>query len=92
MTMTLKPATPTDRERIIDAVELLRNARTMLRLAGATKATEAAQKAVNSAEGALRHVDRRLTGRAEACPTSGCGPSTTTAAPPCSISKRASTR
>ena len=77
MTMTLKHATPTDRERIIDAVDLLRNARTMLRLAGATKATEAAQKAVNSAEGALRHVDRRLTGRAEASQPVTAAPSST---------------
>ena len=53
-------ATPADGHAIAIAVERLREARTLLRQAGARQAASAAGKAISSAEGAARHVQHRI--------------------------------
>ena len=55
------PASVLDREMVTEAIELLRQARTLLGRAGAARARVAAARAMKSAEGAERHVVRRLT-------------------------------
>lgn len=55
----LKPATPRSKQQIDEALKLMRRARTLLRDVGATKATTKILSAINSAEGARRHCDRR---------------------------------
>lgn len=56
----LKQATHRDAETIDFAINDLRKVRTALRAAGAPMAARAVQRAINSAEGARRHVDRRI--------------------------------
>ncbi|GEM_PF-2181649 len=55
----LKPATPHSRQQIDDALKLMRRARGLLRVAGASKAAGRLHSAINSAEGARRHCERR---------------------------------
>ena len=55
----LKPATPRSRQQIDDALKLMRRARGLLREAGASKAAGRLHSAINSAEGARRHCQRR---------------------------------
>lgn len=55
----LKPATAASKRQIDEALKLMRRARTLLRDAGATKATTKILSAINSAEGARRHCERR---------------------------------
>lgn len=56
----IAPATPEHGQAIAIAVERLREARTLLRQAGARQAAAAAGKAISSAEGAARHVQHRI--------------------------------
>lgn len=56
----IKPATASDRKAIADALGSLREARTLLRRASADRACKAASRAINSAEGASRHVAHRI--------------------------------
>jgi hypothetical protein len=56
----ITPATPEHGQAIAIAVERMREARGLLRQAGARKAASAAGKAISSAEGAARHVQHRL--------------------------------
>lgn len=56
----IKPAGPADRTAIADALSALRDARTLLRSAGADRACKAAARAIDSAEGAFRHVSHRI--------------------------------
>jgi hypothetical protein len=56
----ISPATPEHGQAIAIAVEQLREARTLLRRAGARQAASAAGKAISSAEGAARHVHHRI--------------------------------
>ena len=56
----ITPATPEHGQAIAIAIERLREARTLLRQAGARQADSAAGKAINSAEGAARHVQHRI--------------------------------
>lgn len=56
----ITPATAEQGHAIAIAVERLREARTLLRQAGARQAAAAAGKAINSAEGAARHVQHRV--------------------------------
>jgi hypothetical protein len=56
----ITPATPEQAQAIAIAVERLREARTLLRQAGAGKAASAAARAINSAEGAARHAQHRI--------------------------------
>lgn len=53
-------ATPENGQAIAIAVERLREARKLLRNAGARNAAAAAGKAISSAEGAARHVQHRI--------------------------------
>lgn len=53
-------ATPENGQAIAIAVERLREARKLLRDAGARKAAAAAGQAISSAEGAARHVQHRI--------------------------------
>jgi hypothetical protein len=53
-------ATPENGQAIAIAVERLREARKLLRDAGARNAAAAAGKAISSAEGAARHVHHRI--------------------------------
>lgn len=53
-------AGPEHGQAIAIAVERLREARTLLRQAGASQAASAASKAISSAEGAARHVQHRI--------------------------------
>ena len=55
----LKPATPRSTQQIDDALKLMRRARGLLREAGASKAAGRLHSAINSAEGARRHCQRR---------------------------------
>ena len=55
----LKPASPRSKHQIDDALKLMRRARGLLREAGAPKATSRLHSAINSAEGARRHCERR---------------------------------
>lgn len=56
----IMPATQADREAIGRACALLREARDLLRRAGAVRAHKAAVHGLKSAEGAERHVAHRL--------------------------------
>lgn len=56
----ITPATPADRDAIVRACALLREARDLLRRAGAARAHEAVVHGLKSAEGAGRHVAHRL--------------------------------
>ncbi|MBA3895826.1 MAG: hypothetical protein H0X36_01525 [Sphingomonadaceae bacterium] len=56
----IKPATGIDKAAIGDAINALREARTLLRRAGAERACKAAARALKSAEGARRHVHHRI--------------------------------
>lgn len=56
----ITPATLEHGQAIAIAVERLREARTLLRQAGARQAASAAGKAISSAEGAARHVRHRI--------------------------------
>jgi hypothetical protein len=56
----IKPATGGDKAAIAEAIGSLRDARTLLRKAGADRACKAATRALNSAEGARRHVNHRI--------------------------------
>jgi hypothetical protein len=56
----ITPATPEQGQAIANAVERLREARALLRQAGARQAAAAAGKAISSAEGAARDVAVRL--------------------------------
>lgn len=56
----IKPAGPLDRTTIIEAIHALRDARTLLRQAGADRACKAVARALKSAEGARRHVANRI--------------------------------
>ena len=56
----ITPATPEHGQAIAIAVERMREARSLLRQAGARQAASAAGKAISSAEGAARHVQHRL--------------------------------
>jgi hypothetical protein len=69
MNMKLKPATRRDKRDIENAINLLRMARADLR-GTAPKAAKAVSRALKSAEGALRHVERRI---AALCSSPGCG-------------------
>lgn len=51
---------PEHGQAIAIAVERLREARTLLRHAGARQAASAAGRAISSAEGAARHVQHRI--------------------------------
>ncbi|TXI80678.1 MAG: hypothetical protein E6Q40_14585 [Cupriavidus sp.] len=53
-------ATPENGQAIAIAIERLREARKLLRNAGARNAAAAAGKAISSAEGAARHVQHRI--------------------------------
>ena len=56
----ITPASPEQGQAIANAVERLREARTLLRQAGARQAAAAGGKAISSAEGAARHVAHRI--------------------------------
>lgn len=56
----ITPASPAQAQAIAIAVERLREARTLLREAGARQAASAAGKAISSAEGAARQVQHRI--------------------------------
>ncbi|RSV41702.1 hypothetical protein CA234_08445 [Sphingomonas sp. ABOLE] len=56
----ITPATPEHCQAIAIAVERMREARSLLRQAGARQAASAVGKAISSAEGAARHVQHRL--------------------------------
>jgi hypothetical protein len=55
----IKPARPRAKRQIDEALQLMRQARRLLREAGAPKATQKINFAINSAEVARRHCDRR---------------------------------
>jgi len=55
----ITPATRQDREKVDEAVVLLRRARDLLREAGAKRAAEKCRLAIASAGGAQRHVLHR---------------------------------
>jgi hypothetical protein len=56
----IKPAATLDRIAIDEAIQAMREARRLLRAAGAMRAWKAAARALKSAEGARRHVRHRL--------------------------------
>ncbi len=56
----IKPAIPTDSAAIAEAIDALREARTLLRAAGATRAWKSALRALKSGEGASRHLDHHM--------------------------------
>jgi hypothetical protein len=56
----IKPATGGDKAAIAEAIGSLREARTLLRNAGADRACKAATRALTSADGARRHVHHRI--------------------------------
>ncbi|WP_159872812.1 hypothetical protein [Novosphingobium sp. 9U] len=56
----IKPATVSDGHTITMSIEHLRQARILLRKAGAVKAVAAVNKAMRSADGAARHVQHRI--------------------------------
>lgn len=58
--MKLRPATEDDVDTIDMAIGNLRVARDDLREAGAVRAALAVSRAIKSAEGALRHAERRV--------------------------------
>ena len=55
----LKPATVHSKRQIEEALQMMRRARGLLRVAGANKAAARLHSAINSAEGARRHCERR---------------------------------
>jgi len=55
----LKPAKPHAKRQIDQALQLMRQARKLLRETDAPKATRKINYAIHSAEGARRHCDRR---------------------------------
>lgn len=55
----LKPAKPHATRQIDQALQLMRQARKLLREASAPKATQKINFAINSAEGARRHCERQ---------------------------------
>lgn len=55
----IKPATLATKRRIDNALQLMRQARKLLREAGCAKASPKINSAISSAEGARRHCDRR---------------------------------
>ena len=58
--MKIKPATPKQAEKLQLAVDYLRHARNMLSDADCPQALDTARRALKSAEGAQRHMLRRL--------------------------------
>lgn len=56
----ITPATPEQAQAIAIAVERMREARSLLRRAGARQAALAAGKAINSAEGVAAQVAHRI--------------------------------
>ncbi|RVT39195.1 hypothetical protein [Sphingobium algorifonticola] len=56
----IRPASEETRETVAQAIEHLRQARTLLRESGAPRAAEAARHALRSAQGAARHADHRF--------------------------------
>jgi len=59
MPRQLKPAESADVIRVRRALSLLREARDLLRQVGAVRTVERVQAAIKSADGAVRHVERR---------------------------------
>lgn len=57
---TIRPATANDAATVASATDKLREARDLLRLAGAPRAAKAVATALKSAHGARRHLDHRL--------------------------------
>lgn len=57
--MKMQPYKPGDISRVKEAVVILREARALLVLAGATRAADKVRRALKSAEGARRHVQHR---------------------------------
>ena len=64
MPRQLTPAGSADVQRVRRALTLLREARDLLRQAGAARTVERVQAAIKSADGAVRHVERRALPRA----------------------------
>lgn len=58
MTRQMRPITRSDLTTISVAIRYARDARTMLRKAGADKAADYMARAIKSAEGAQRHAER----------------------------------
>lgn len=56
----IRPADPTDRQRMAAAIDHLRTARDLLRQCGSPRAVAAARRALASASGAARHLDHRV--------------------------------
>ncbi len=61
MSRTFRPATEGDALAVRDAAALLRTAYSLLVRASAPRAAVKAYRALRSAEGAMRHVTRRVT-------------------------------
>jgi len=59
MAKKLRPAMPDDLARIKEALARLREARRLMREAGAPLSTAKIGHAIKSAEGAMRHAERR---------------------------------
>ena len=57
---TIKPGTATDAAAIAHSITRLREARSLLREAGALTAAKAVARALKSADGARRHVGHRI--------------------------------
>lgn len=75
----LKPATRADLRLICGTINDLRSVRDRLNSAGAVKSADYVRRALKSAEGAKRHVERRLhaTPLLDTCPSNaGCYPCT----------------
>lgn len=60
MSRPLKAAAKADRVAVASAIKHLKRARDDLAFAGADKAADKVRAALKSAEGALRHVERRI--------------------------------
>lgn len=60
MARPLRPADPAAVQAVDSAIVHLRTARDLLAMAGADKAAARVRLALSSADGARRHVDRRL--------------------------------
>ncbi|MDO7837605.1 hypothetical protein Q4610_21465 [Sphingobium sp. HBC34] len=56
----IRPATEQDATAILTSIDCLREARNLLRQAGASKAARAVATAMKSAQGAERHVRHRI--------------------------------
>lgn len=59
MAQKLKPASDSEYIDVLHAIAYLRAARDALKRSGSKRSVERVRKAIVSAEGALRHVDRR---------------------------------